>query len=121
VIGDGNAAFDLARTLVRTGAHVTIVSWFDKDRIPADFEEIKGADVEGIELIDKSKVMAFEGENGKVRRLVMKSTKPGPPDQNGIEWPRVVKDSEERFLEVDKAFVAIGQSRTINGMSEDCG
>ena len=110
VIGDGNAAFDLARTLVRAGADVTIVSWFDSDHIPADSEEIKGAADEGIRLIDKSKVMAFEGENGKVRRLVMKYTKPGPADQNGIQWPVVVKDSEERFLEVDKAFVAIGQT-----------
>jgi NADPH-dependent glutamate synthase beta subunit-like oxidoreductase/NAD-dependent dihydropyrimidine dehydrogenase PreA subunit len=115
VIGDGNAAFDLARTLVRAGAHVTIVSWFDKDRIPAELEEIKGANEEGIVLIDKSKVMAFEGENGKLRRLVMKFTKPGSPDQNGIEWPVVVKDSEERFLEVDKAFVAIGQSGQLTG------
>ncbi len=110
VIGDGNAAFDLARTLIRAGADVTIVSWFDKDHIPADPEEIKGATDEGIALINKTKVMAFEGENGKLHRLVMKLTKPGPPDQNGIEWPMVIKDSEERFLEVDKAFVAIGQT-----------
>jgi NADPH-dependent glutamate synthase beta subunit-like oxidoreductase/NAD-dependent dihydropyrimidine dehydrogenase PreA subunit len=117
VIGDGNAAFDLARTLIRAGADVTIVSWFDMDLIPADPEEIKGAADEGIALIAKSKVMAFEGENNKLRRLVMKYTKPGPPDQNGIEWPVVVKDSEERLLEVDKAFVAIGQT----GQSTECG
>jgi NADPH-dependent glutamate synthase beta subunit-like oxidoreductase/Pyruvate/2-oxoacid:ferredoxin oxidoreductase delta subunit len=118
VIGDGNAAFDLARTLVRAGAEVTIVSWFDNDRIPADPEEIKGAADEGIALIDRSKVMAFEGENGKLFRLVMKHTKPGPPDENGIEWPVVVKDSEERFMQVDKAFVAIGQTGQITGCRE---
>ncbi len=118
VIGDGNAAFDLARTLIRTGADVTIVSWFAEDRIPADPEEIKGAADEGISVIDKSKVMAFEGENGKLRRLVMKLTKPGPPDQNGIEWPVVVKGSEERFLEIDKAFVAIGQTGLLKGGKE---
>ena len=116
VIGDGNAAFDLARTLVRAGADVTIVSWFDSDRIPADPEEIKGAEDEGIRLIDRSKVMAFQGENGKLCRLVMKYTKPGLADPNGIQWPVVVKESEERFLEVDKAFVAIGQT----GQTTEC-
>ncbi len=110
VIGDGNAAFDLARTLVRAGAEVTIVSWFDKEKIPADPEEIRGALDEGIRLIDKSKVMAFQGENGKLSRLVMQYTKPGAADQKGIQWPVVVRESEERFLEVDKAFVAIGQT-----------
>jgi hypothetical protein len=39
VIGDGNAAFDLARTLVRIGADVTLLSWFGADKIPADPEE----------------------------------------------------------------------------------
>ena len=40
VIGDGNAAFDLARTLARMCARVTVLSWFPEALIPADAEEI---------------------------------------------------------------------------------
>ena len=48
VIGDGNAAFDLARALVRLGARVTVLSWFPETLIPADPEEIVAAREEGI-------------------------------------------------------------------------
>ncbi|MFP5212878.1 MAG: FAD-dependent oxidoreductase, partial [Acidobacteriota bacterium] len=52
VIGDGNAAFDLARALVRLGARVTIVSWFSRDAIPADPAEVTGALEEGVKIVD---------------------------------------------------------------------
>ncbi len=116
VIGDGNAAFDLARTLLRAGADVTLVSWFDLDKIPADPEETKAAVEEGVKIIDKSKTVAFEGKNGKLERIATKLTKPGPPDKNGIEWPVVLEESETACLSFDKAFVAIGQA----GALQDC-
>ena len=109
VIGDGNAAFDLARTLSRMGADVSMVSWFEKEKIPADPEEIKGASEEGISIIDKSQVIAFEGKNGKFRKLICRHTKPGVPDKNGMAWPVIVEGSEPFALEFDKAFVSIGQ------------
>ena len=110
VIGDGNAAFDLARTLARIGADVTIVSWFAKESIPADPEEIKGATEEGVSIIDKSKVVEFLGRNGRFERLLCMPTKPGPEDLNGIAWPVIAEGSEPFTLAFDKAFVAIGQA-----------
>lgn len=110
VIGDGNAAYDLARTLSRLGAKVTIVSWFGKDKIPADPEEIRGAEEEGIETVDNTRVVAFSGKNGKFKHLVCHPTQPGPADKNGIEWPVIVENSKPFELKFDKAFVAIGQA-----------
>ncbi|MFZ5572165.1 MAG: FAD-dependent oxidoreductase [Thermodesulfobacteriota bacterium] len=110
VIGDGNAAFDLARTLARLGARVTLISWFEHDRIPAEPEEIRGAREEGIEIIDRTRVIAFEGDNGRFRRLRCQLTRPGEPDENGIAWPVLVKDSQPFRLDFDRAFVAIGQT-----------
>ncbi|RJP84578.1 MAG: 4Fe-4S dicluster domain-containing protein [Desulfobacteraceae bacterium] len=110
VIGDGNAAYDLARVLRRTGADVTIVSWFAKDQIPADPEEISGAADEGIRLMDQTRVVAFEGEKGRFRRLVCRPTQPGPPDASGICWPVSVPGSDSFPLDFDRAFVAIGQA-----------
>ena len=110
VIGDGNAAFDLARTLVRLDAEVTIVSWFDADSIPADPGECAEALAEGIHLRTSTRVVAFEGEKGRLKKLVCRPTQPGPADERGICWPVVVKGSDRFDLAFDRALVAIGQT-----------
>jgi len=119
VIGDGNAAYDLARVLCRIGADVNIVSWFDKDKIPADPEEIAAAAEEGIRVIDNTRVVGFEGSNGRFERLKCRSTQAGTPDENGIAWPVVVKDSRPFDLEFDRAFVAIGQAGAFGSDGKD--
>jgi len=110
VIGDGNAAFDTARTMRRLGADVTIVSWFSEDCIPADREEIIQAKEEGISIIDQTQVTAFSGQNGKLHHLTCRPTQPGPPDASGIAWPVIVPGSEPFDLRFSKAIVAIGQT-----------
>ncbi len=109
VIGDGNAAFDLARTLVRLGARVTILSWFPEDLIPADPEEIKEARLEGVRLIDRTRVAAFLGENDQLAHLRCVETVPGPPDAKGIPWPVTKPGAEPYLIPCRRAFVAIGQ------------
>jgi NADPH-dependent glutamate synthase beta subunit-like oxidoreductase/NAD-dependent dihydropyrimidine dehydrogenase PreA subunit len=108
VIGDGNSAYDAARALVRTGADVTLISWFERDKIPADPDEIRAADDEGIHVKDSTQVVAFLGENGKLKSIRCKPTKPGKPDKNGIAWPVIVQDSESFELTFDHAVVSIG-------------
>lgn len=109
VIGDGNSAFDLARTLIRLGAAVTLVSWFGKNQIPADADEIREGIEEGITIVDQTQVIGFMGENNHFTALECKKTKQGQPDANGIAWP-VIDDNHAPFiLEFDRAFVAVGQ------------
>jgi NADPH-dependent glutamate synthase beta subunit-like oxidoreductase len=121
VIGDGNAAFDMARTLKRLGASVTILSWFPEDLIPADSEEIKGAKEEGIAIRDKIQVTAFSGNNGRLDYLSCKPTEPGTPDAKGVPWPVIVPESEPFDLKFDRAFVAIGQSGPFSGGATSIG
>jgi len=121
VIGDGNAAYDLARTLFRSGADVTIVSWFKKDKIPADLEEIDAADEEGIKTNDSTQVVGFLGKNNRFRSLLCRSTRPGKPDDNGIVWPVIIEDKKPFELEFDKVFVAIGQVGSLEENSCDKG
>lgn len=109
VIGDGNAAFDLVRTLVRTGASVTLISWFGKDEIPADPEEIQGAVQEGVVIRDRCQVVAFLGKAGRLDRLSVKPTRPGKPDAGGVAWPVIVPGASAFEMAADRAFVAIGQ------------
>jgi len=112
VIGDGNAAFDMARVLKRLGADVTILSWFPMDFIPADAEEIKAAQEENIRIKYSLKVVEFIGASGRLERLVCMPTTPGEPDDQGIPWPVVIQNGEPVEFKFDRAFVAIGQSGT---------
>jgi NADPH-dependent glutamate synthase beta subunit-like oxidoreductase len=109
VIGDGNAAFDLARTLLRLGTHVTILSWFPEDLIPANAEEIRAAKEEGILIRDCTQTVAFLGQNGKLHGLRCMTTKPGEPDAQGIPWPVIIPDRPPFEIEFNRVFVAIGQ------------
>jgi NADPH-dependent glutamate synthase beta subunit-like oxidoreductase len=109
VIGDGNAAFDLARALRRLGARVTIISWFPEALIPADSEEIRGAKEEGILLKDQTQVISFLGQNGRLEHLSCKPTRPGKPDAQGVPWPVIMPGSKPFDLKFDRAIVAIGQ------------
>jgi NADPH-dependent glutamate synthase beta subunit-like oxidoreductase len=116
VIGDGNSAFDLARTLTRMGAEVSIVSWFGAEHIPADPDEVREAMEEGITIIDATQVVAFRGENGTFTHLECMPTVPGKPDARGMIWPVVAEGKQPFALAFDKAFVAIGQ---VGGFTEE--
>jgi len=120
VVGDGNAAFDLARTLQRLGAKVTIISWFAQYEIPADGEEVFAALEEGITIVDRRQVTAFLGQGRELKSIQVQATCPGPPDANGIPWPQLVPDGEVEQLKFDKAFVAIGQTGAY-GKTNDLG
>jgi len=109
VIGDGNAAFDLARTLLRLGADVTILSWFPENLIPADKEEITAAIEEGAVIKESLKTVEFKGENQRLKSIVLMPAELGAADSNGICWPVVMPSAEPVELEFDMAFVAIGQ------------
>ncbi|MBB5349269.1 FAD-dependent oxidoreductase [Desulfoprunum benzoelyticum] len=109
VIGDGNSAFDLARTLTRLGAKVTMLSWFSEEEIPADRDEIREALEEGITIRDRTQVTAFHGVDGRLTSLECRATRPGPPDPQGIAWPVVDETVAPWTMDFDSAFVAVGQ------------
>ena len=116
VIGDGNSAFDLGRTLSRIGADVTILSWFPEDLVPADSEEVLAAGKEGIKIKCSLQVVEFKGKNGKVESIVCRQTAPGEPDENGVPWPVIVPAGETLELEFDRVFVATGQQGSFTGI-----
>ena len=110
VIGDGNAAFDLARALVRLGARVTLLSWFPEAMIPADAAEVLAAREEGVVIRSRLKVTEFmAGADGKLTALRCIATIPGKPDAAGIPWPVVAPDAAPEVLTCHRAIVAIGQ------------
>jgi len=109
VIGDGNSAFEAARTLIRLGAEPTILSWFPEDLIPADPVEVKEASLEGVSIRTGLQVSEFLGTEGKLSGIRCIPTIPGPPDARGIPWPVPVEGGQPVELIFDRAIVAIGQ------------
>ena len=74
VVGGGNVAFDAARTAYRLGGEVTVVcleTWdkTSKDAIPADPEEVEGAQQEGIRVVYSRGVRSISGEEGKFAKI----------------------------------------------------
>lgn len=74
VIGGGNVALDAARTAVRLGGQVTLVcieTWdkSSRDGIPADPEEIEGAEQEGVRFVYSRGVRSILGEEGKFKKI----------------------------------------------------
>ena len=109
VVGDGNSAFDLARSLVRLGARVTVLSWFTEETIPADPAEVDGAKAEGVTILSSLQVVAFSGANGRLQKVRCRPTIPGKPDAKGIAWPVIDPAKPPVDLDFDRAVVAIGQ------------
>ncbi len=112
VIGDGNSAFEAARTLIRMGAKVTLFSWFPEELIPADPSEVREAVREGVSIRTSLKVAEFMGSRGKLKSIRFIPTVPGPPDSNGIPWPVPLQGGESVEIEFDRAVVAVGQTGT---------
>ena len=123
VVGGGNVAFDVARTARRLGGKVTLMCLECKDKsckdgIPADIEEIEGAEEEGIDIIYSRGVYGIETKEGifnKVKTVVCKSvfTKDG---RFSPEFDTCKMDS----IQGDVLLITIGQGPD-NNIYQDAG
>jgi NADPH-dependent glutamate synthase beta subunit-like oxidoreductase len=108
VIGGGNTAIDVARSVRRLGAEVTILYRRERKDMPAFEEEIEEAIEEGITLevlVGPAKVLV---ENGNVKGLRCTRMSLGSYDDSGRRKPIPIKDSEFD-LSCDTIITAIGQ------------
>ncbi len=110
VIGDGNSAFEAARTLVRLGAQVTLISWFPEDLLPADAMEVEEALREGVAIKTSLKVAEFLGHGDRLKGIRLFPTIPGRPDVNGIPWPVPLEGGKPLEIEFERVVISIGQT-----------
>jgi len=120
VIGGGNVAIDVARSLRRVGAEeVHIFCLESRDEMPAHRWEVEEAEEEGVIIHNGWGPKEIIGKDGKVSKIVFKAC---------IE----VFDSEGRFnpkydesrlteIEVDNVVMAIGQTTDSSFIPEDSG
>ncbi|MBC8384630.1 MAG: FAD-dependent oxidoreductase [Candidatus Cloacimonetes bacterium] len=114
VIGGGNAAIDSARASLRLGVDdVRIVYRRSKKEMPADEEEIKDAELEGVKIDFLAAPIKVLGDNIKVTGLECVKMRLGEPDESGRRKPIPIKGSEF-IIEADVIISAISQKPDIS-------
>ncbi len=109
VIGGGNVAMDAARVAIRSGADaVTVVYRRSKAEMPAEAEEIDGAEEEGIWFVHLTTPVGISEEGGRVTGIKCMKNKLGPADGSGRRRPVPIPDSEFTIA-CDMVIPAIGQ------------
>lgn len=107
VFGGGNTAIDVARTALREGAHATLVYRRTKADMPATQDELAIAKEEGVELVELTAPLAFEGTDGTlngVRCATMKLTAPDYPGGRN----NVAPSGDELTIPCDLVVLALG-------------
>ncbi len=118
VVGGGDVAMDSVRTALRRapGARVTLVYRRERPEMPADVEEIHGAEQERIRFVFRRAPVAIVGP-GRVAGLVVRSVELGPPDAGGRRQPTAVAGSDET-IPCDTVIVAVGQRSDLSGLPD---
>lgn len=115
VIGGGNTAIDAARTALRTGAgEVTVVYRRSRDEMPANDEEAKQAEEEGVKFQFLAAPAKINARNGKIGLECVRMLL-GEPDSSGRRRPEPIAGSEF-VTEVDTVIAAIGQTIDSSGL-----
>jgi NADH-quinone oxidoreductase subunit F len=108
VIGGGNSAIDSARVALRKGAEETHIFYRrQKEDMPAEEEEIKAAEEEGVIFHFLTNPLKVLG-NGKVTGMEVTCMELGEIDRSGRKVSRPVAGSEYR-VEIDTVIAALGQ------------
>lgn len=107
VIGGGNVAMDVARTILRMGATPVIIYRRGHDEMPAIEEEVLRAEEEGIEMRFLTLPVSLLNRNGKTE-LTCVRMKLGEPDESGRPAPEPIQDSAF-ITEFDAVMKATGE------------
>jgi len=119
VIGAGNVAIDVARTLLRLGSDVTIVYRRDRNEMPANIHEIEDAEAEKIKfkLLSAPKRI-LEGQGKTIKGLEVEKMKLSGIDRSGRRKP--VPTGEFETIACDMVVLAIGE-KVDSGFAKELG
>lgn len=119
VIGGGNVAIDGARVSARLGADVTILYRRRVEDMPADWEEIEGAEDEGIHIVPQTIPVKFiAGDDGQVKFVRYLKSEMIEDPNGGRPRPKAIEGSETD-LEVTAVIGAIGQQADYSFLSKE--
>ena len=109
VIGGGNTAIDVARTVLRFGGKPTIYYRRTRQEMPAIAHEVEEAMNEGVQIEFLTAPVNLEKNKKGEFRITMAEMKLGEADDSGRRKPVPVKGSE-RKITVNKMIKATGQT-----------
>jgi NADPH-dependent glutamate synthase beta subunit-like oxidoreductase/CO/xanthine dehydrogenase FAD-binding subunit len=112
VIGAGNVALDVARSLLGMGAEPVIIYRRTRAEMPALQEEVEKAEQEGIRFEFLTLPLEASQKPGKIA-LKCAKMKLGPPDESGRPRPVPIKNAEVT-LEFDAVIKAIGEEPDVS-------
>ncbi|MHB1435516.1 MAG: FAD-dependent oxidoreductase [Thermoplasmata archaeon] len=115
VVGGGDVAMDSVRSARRlsSGGEVTLVYRRGREEMPADPDEIREAEAEGIRFLFHRAPIRIEGPD-RVSGLTVQTVEFGPPDPTGRRGLVPVAGSETT-LPCDTVIVAVGQTADLEG------
>jgi len=119
VVGGGDVAMDSVRSAVRcaAGGRVTLMYRRSRAEMPADPEEIHGAEEEGIRFEFQKTPLRIVG-GSHVEGITVQSTELGPPDAGGRRSPVPIPCSEAT-IPCDTVIVAVGQRADLTGLGPE--
>jgi len=109
VVGGGNVAIDGARVSARHDADVTILYRRRVEDMPADWEEIEGAEDEGIHILTQAIPVRIIADKTGKKVAAIEYIKAKMVAEEGSRPRPVPIEGSETIMEVDTVIGAIGQ------------
>ena len=107
IVGGGNVAIDAARTCLRLGAKVLVAYRRDRDAMPANPQELEGAEEEGVEFLYLAAPKEIKTAKGRVAGLVVSRMELGDVDSSGRRKP--IPTGRTKLLPCDTLIIAAGE------------
>ena len=107
IIGGGNTAIDVARSVIRLGKKATILYRRSKEEMPAFEDEIVEALEEGVKIRYLVNPIRIQ-QKDSLKRLECLRMELGEKDESGRRGPVPVPNSNF-FIDTDTAIVAVGE------------
>jgi 2-oxoacid:acceptor oxidoreductase delta subunit (pyruvate/2-ketoisovalerate family) len=112
IIGGGNTAIDVARSVIRLGKKATILYRRSKEEMPAFEEEMVEAIQEGVKIRYLVNPIHIQQKDG-LRRLECLRMELGDKDESGRRRPVPIPNSNF-FFEADNVIIAAGEEAEVS-------
>ena len=120
VVGGGNTAMDAARSARRSGVENAFILYRrGLEEMPANAEEIKECQEEGVSIKTLTQPLRIIGENGRVKEIECIKMKLTEPDESGRPKPEPIPGSEFT-IEADAVVNALGQEADWSCLTPEC-
>lgn len=115
VMGGGNVAMDISRTLKRAGAQVTLIYRRDEASMPAQKVEIEEAKADGVAFMPLTNIADYRIEDGNLKGLSLVKMRLGEKDESGRPSFHTIEGSEFDFP-CDGFVMAIGEKSDLSAL-----